>query len=178
MIKYILIDKTNLAYAVKIQQEIFPNYSAKSNYMDAINNDTSNLYWLLYVADDCVGISGFYHYDIDKKSAWLGWFGILNKHRNKGYGTMAFNAFIMQAKTKGYKYIRLYTDMLNNEATIKFYEKKGMIFEVYQNKEDETDSYLPILIFSKSLDDREVPRWNNKFIDLKTQIKRQTIKKS
>lgn len=65
--------------------------------------------------------------------AWLSWFGVLEKHGNKGYGSIIFDFFEKTAKDKGYLSIRVYTYNEFN-VVIKLYTKKGMIKENYNNE--------------------------------------------
>ena len=58
----------------------------------------------------------------------------------------------------------------------KLYEKMGMSKEYYENKEDKTDDIGKILIYSKSLTEKKVLPWNNKFINYKAQKEKEEIK--
>lgn len=60
-------------------------------------------------------------------SAWLGWFGILEKYRRRGYGSLALEMFEAEARKRGYLFARLYTGRFHNDAAKAFYEINGYI---------------------------------------------------
>ena len=173
MLLYYEITNENLDIAINIQNTIFPDYSAKVNYIEAIKKITNNKYYLLSDGREYVGITGIYSYIIDPESAWLGWFGILEEYRNKGYGRQALLIYEKMAMEKGYRYARLYTDKYDNDMALHFYRSNDYIFEDYLNEEDSASLRFPILIGSKALDGSKVEPWNNRNIELTEQIKKQ-----
>ncbi len=175
MLLYYEITSENLDIAMDIQNTIFPDYSAKVNYIEAIEGITNNKYYLLTNGKDYVGVIGIYTCIIDPESAWLGWFGILEKYRNKGYGREALLIFEKMARERGCRYARLYTDKYDNELALRFYRLNDYIFEDYVNEEDSASLNYPILIGSKALDGSKVEPWNDRSIELTEQIEKQKI---
>jgi RimJ/RimL family protein N-acetyltransferase len=107
------IDKDNLELACKIQNEIFPKEDARQNYIEQINKASYRKeidYYIVYNGNTPIGVTGIYSYPEYSNIAWLGWFGILEKFRNNGYGSIALDKTIELAKVKGYREFRLYTD--------------------------------------------------------------------
>lgn len=173
MLKYHVITNENYEIALEIQNKIFPKYSAKTNYLEAIENITSNVYYLLFNGIEYVGVSGVYSYNIDPKSAWLGWFGIIEKYRKQGYGSEALLQFEKTARENGYKFTRLYTDKYNNDMALNFYKKRGYSFEDYVNIDDEASLDFPIMIGSKALEDDKIEPWNDRNIEFTEQLTKQ-----
>jgi len=166
------IDKDNLELACKIQNEIFPKEDARQNYIEQINKASYRKeidYYIVYNGNTPIGVTGIYSYPEYSNIAWLGWFGILEKFRNNGYGSIALDKTIELAKVKGYREFRLYTD---EYATIahKLYASRGLIKELYDNPNDK-DKYIDakIYIYSKNLDNSPISKWNNKLLGLKEQ---------
>ena len=88
-IKYEKLTYDNLDIATKIQNEIFPEEDGRTNYIEAIEKDSYRKemeYYIAYVNDKPVGVTGLYVYHEYPTDAWLGWFGVLEKYRNHGYG--------------------------------------------------------------------------------------------
>lgn len=125
------------------------------------------------------GVTGIYAYHEYPKDAWLGWYGILPKFRNEGYGSLVFDKTVELAKTKGYESLRLYSDETFAYAH-RLYAKKGMIKEVYDNPNDK-DPYEPegliTYIFSMSLINKPIDKWNNKLLGLKEQGIKENVKR-
>ena len=135
-------------------------------------------YKIVYLEDEPIGITGIYSYKEYPNDAWLGWFGILSKFRNRGYGKIVLEKSIELAKSKGYKTFRLYTDEYAVEAH-KLYEKIGMIKESYSRDDDKDEYFIAdIYIYSKSLNDEKLELWNNKFLGLKEQGERKIFIKN
>lgn len=170
--KFERIDIDNLELACKIQNEIFPEEDGRQNFVEQINKDPYRKeqdYYIVYVNDTPVGVTGIYSYHEYPESAWLGWFGILEKYRHNGYGKMALDKTIELAKEKQYTRFRLYTDEFATDAH-KLYESRGLIKEEYDNPDDK-DNYIDarIFIYSKSLNAEPLEKWNNKILGLKEQ---------
>lgn len=173
MLKQVKITKDNLLQALQIQAILFPEYDARVNYLESINGITKNEYFLLSDGQSYIGVSGIYDYQIDQKSAWLGWFGILPDYRRKHYGSEALKLFESLARERGYWFARLYTDQDNNDIAITFYESNGYSKEAYCNPSDSASMKYKVFIFSKSLVNAAVPKWDNKNIDLTSQTSKQ-----
>ncbi len=168
------ITRENLQIAIDVQNEIFPLEDGTKNFIDCISKNPYRKeldFYLVYFKDTPIGVTGIYSYNEYPDAAWLGWFGVLSKERNKGYGSIIFDKTEELARQKGYKSLRLYTDDTFLEAH-RLYHKKGMIKEIYDNPDD-IDSYGPegvnTYIFSKSLNDEKVSLWDNKILGLKEQ---------
>jgi len=174
------ITEDNLKLACKIQNEIFPKENAKANYLEQINNDSSKKemdYNIVYLDDNPIGITGLYSYNEYPLDAWLGWFGILNSFRNKGYGRLVLRKTIEMAKDKGYKNIRIYTDEFATKAQ-HLYESEGFIKESYDREDDKDEFFIAkVYIYSKSLNNRQIDLWNNKIIWLKEQGRKEQLYK-
>ena len=84
----------------------------KNNYILSLKKDSKCHYYLIYDNNICVGITGIYAYEKDNINAWLGFFGIKEEFRNKGYGKFALELTEEYAKDMGYKIMRLFTDIL------------------------------------------------------------------
>lgn len=118
--KLIKITEKNIEYAIRIQNELFPDEDGRTNFEESLEADFDYDYYLLY-DKTCAGIIGLYNFGEDKDSAWLGWFAIKKEFRRKGYGSEALKAFEEMAIEKGYRFARLYTGAENNDVTIAFY---------------------------------------------------------
>jgi hypothetical protein len=80
------INNDNLELACKIQNEIFPEEDARENFLEQIRKDPYRKemdYKIVYIDDIPIGVTGIYSYHEYPNDAWLGWFGIVNKYRNK-----------------------------------------------------------------------------------------------
>lgn len=175
--KLIKVDFSNYKTAIEIQHNIFPNEDGTLNILASLDRnlfiektginyiDDHVKYYLAKKDSKYVGITGLYNYDDDNENAWIAWYGILPECRNKGLGDELLKATISLAKTNGFKYIRLYADILENTEAIKLYEKNGFIKEKYTGEKLNYDCW----VFSKSLSDEEVTLWNNKNLFLSGQ---------
>lgn len=162
-----ILSRENLDIAIKIQHDIFPLENGSEDLKEAINGVLPNhqffqKYWLAKVNDEYIGICGLYSYKFAPKDAWLGWFGVVDHARGKGYATKILEFPMQQAKKFGFETLRLYTDEEDNSNAIKLYDKFGMISEIYDNPEDVHFEISRTLIFSKSLTDKATTLWNNK----------------
>ena len=174
------ITNKNLELACKVQNEIFPNEDARQNYIEQINNDPYRKemdYCIVYLGTTPIGVTGIYSYNEYPDDAWLGWFGILERYRKLGYGGRVLDLTINIAKEKGYKTFRLYTDEYAKSAH-KLYESRGLIKEPYDRYDDKDEFFIAdIYIYSISLTKDKVELWNNKFLGLKEQGKKENLYK-
>ena len=168
-----LITKENFNYALKLQNEIFPEYNGKNNYLDSLKDNSKIKFYLIYVNDLCVGITGIYSYKDDRDNAWLGFFGIKEEYRNKGYGKLALKLTEEYAIKFDFKFMRLFTDKLDNDLAINFYKGMGYEFEDYSCKEESANDKFLVVIGSKSLTGLKLEKWNNKFLNITKQISKQ-----
>lgn len=174
-LKYIEIDSNNLNLAVEIQNKIFPLEDGRRNYIEGITNDSYRKEMVNYIVYDDknpIGVVGLYSYNEYPDDAWLSWFGVLDKYRNKGKGSEIFNFFESLAIRKNYSSIRVYT---SNEfdIAIRLYEKKGMIKEFYKNELESEEINNETIIYSKSLTKQKTQKWNNKFLGLTAQSEKE-----
>lgn len=170
------INCNNLELACKIQNEIFPEEDGRQNFIEQIEKNPYRKeqdYYIVYFAEEPIGVTGIYSYHEYPENAWLGWFGILEKHRKKGYGGIVLDKTIELAKEKGYTKFRLYTDEYAKSAH-KLYKSRGLIEELYDNKNDK-DKYIDaeIYIYSLSLTEDSIDLWNNKILGLKEQSEKE-----
>ena len=178
-IKFVVITKDNLELACKIQNTIFKE-DARENFIEQINKDPYRKeleYYIVYLKDKPIGVTGVYAYHEYPDTGWLGWFGILKEYRQNGYGGIVLDKTIELVRKKGYKEFRLYTDEFATSAH-KLYESRGLIKELYDNPDDK-DEYFDgkIYIYSISLTDKKIDLWNNKIIGLKGQGKKEYLYK-
>ncbi len=180
MMRFERITHKNLELACKIQNEIFPDEDARENYIEQINKDPYRKeidYKIVYINDEPIGVTGIYSYNEYPNDAWLGWFGILTKYRSNGYGKETLEKTIELAKEKGYKNFRLYTDEYAKEAH-RLYEKLGFTREPYDRDDDKDEFFIAdIYIYSKSLTNKKVELWDNKFLGLKEQGEKENMYK-
>ena len=171
------VDFSNYKIAIEIQHNIFPNEDGTINILASLDRDLfiertginylddHVKYYLAEKDSKYVGITGLYNYNDDTLNAWIAWYGILPEYRNKGLGDELLKMTISLARDNGFKYIRLYTDILENAEAIKLYEKNGFIKEKYLGEKLDYDCW----VFSKSLSGEEVTLWNNKNLFLSGQ---------
>ena len=178
--KFERITYDNLELACQMQNEIFPLEDARENFIEQIKKDPYRKemdYRIVYVNDEPVGITGIYAYHEYPDDAWLGWFGVLEKYRGKGYGTQILNKTIDRAQQEGYKNFRLYTDEDAKDAH-RLYEKAGLIKEIYDREDDRSGYFdVEIYIYSKSLTNTKVELWNNRLLGLKEQGEKEMLYK-
>ena len=169
------VNKENLEIAVQIQNEIFPLEDGRANFIEGIDNNPYRkemINFIIYEKKEPIGVVGLYSYNEYPNDAWLSWFGILEKFRNKGYGLLSFDFFESLAKEKGYLSIRVYTSS-EFDVAIKLYQNKKMISERYNNKLECAEINEETIIFSKSLTNKKIDLWNNKYLELTSQIEKE-----
>ena len=174
------LNKYNIDKVIDLQKEIFPLEYAKYDFIDSINNSFPNYfsmikYYAVYKKNNLIGICGIYSYTEYPNDAWLGWFGVIEKERRRGYGTKILEFVFDEAKKMGFENLRLYTDEIDNAIAVKLYEKFGMTREYYNNLNDKHYEVGKTLIFSKNLKGNKIPLWNNKYLYLDQHDKRNNI---
>lgn len=179
-IRFIKITNENLELACEIQNSIFPEEDARENFIEQVNKDPYRKeldYYIVYIDENPIGVTGIYAYHEYPDDAWLGWFGILKEYRHNGYGGAVLDKTIELAREKGYKNFRLYTDEYAKSAH-KLYESRGLIGELYDNQDDKIEGFDgDIYVYSISLIGEEIDLWNNKVLGLKEQGKKQDLYK-
>lgn len=174
-LRYEEVTLDNLEIAVEVQNKIFPGEDGRQNYIEGINNDPYRkemTNYIVYLDKTPIGAVGLYSYNEYPKSAWLSWFGVLEEYRNHGYGSLIFDFFSELAYKKGYTSIRVYTDDEFDKA-IKLYKNKSMEREDYHNELESDYINSTTIIFSKSLVNKKVEKWNNKFLGLTAQSEKE-----
>ncbi len=171
--EYIRINRENLMDACKIQLNLFPNSSAYFHYINQLDKDENNAYYLVKDKDKYIGITGVYtEGSIETTdSLWLGWFGVLPKYRSRGYGRKILEDTINHAKELAKKYpnikfFRLYTSERDN-ATAQALYRSVMEYIEYYNNTDDINYDGTCLIYTISFYGDEIVPWNNKNIHLK-----------
>lgn len=170
MLSFELLSKNNLAEALDVQRAIFPGEDAEINFLESIGavpkDRDVHLHWLVRSdSGEAIGVVGLYSYYEYKGDAWLGWFGVLPRFRGQGLARRAFEFFEEEARKRGFKNVRLYTDEDSNHDAVGFYKHLGMTAEPYSRN----PPYERTLIFSKSLAGGKAPAWNNKELYLDKQ---------
>lgn len=173
MLKLEIVTELNIDNALEVQKEIFPEYSGKNNYIGSLNEDSKNIFFLIFDDKACVGISGIYYFKNDFDSAWLAFFGILEPFRKKGFGKAALKLTEEYAKKLNFKYMRLFTDKENNDKAINFYKKNKYKFEDYDCPLEPLKDHFSVVIGSKAIAKHKLTLWNNKFINISKQTKKQ-----
>ena len=123
----------------EIQRKIFPNEDfTKACFSDAVLFPylRCKIYFLVYDNNELIGITGMYEYNDYSDEAWLGWFGVVPEHRNKGYGRQILLDGIESLRKLKYKYLRLYTDINDNFEACKLYHDLGFKHECYYKEND------------------------------------------
>lgn len=155
--KYVEITNNNIELATNVQMSIFPKESAYEHFKNTIENPKDyNKYFLVYDTDQIIGITGHYSNENIYKtnSIWLGWFGVINEFRKKGYGEKILLDTIDMVKNLSekypIKYFRLYTSERDDRLAQPLYNKIMDIKEYYMNDND-VNYDGTCVIFSKSL---------------------------
>ena len=123
-----LVDKSNVDLAIKIQNEIFPEEDGQEELLEAVKSGKSKRmsllkYWICYSDTKPIGICGITQYADYPDDAWLGWYGVRKEHRRQGFGRKMFEYVKSLAYQMGYKHLRLYTDEQDNKIAIITYKK-------------------------------------------------------
>ena len=173
--KLVLVDHANYKEAIKIQNQIFPDEDGTINILASLDRDTFIRktgidyiddyvkYYIAYDNGEAIGITGLYCYD--DESAWHAWFGVLPDKRRRSYGRRILEETMRMAKRRGFKTMRLYTDIVGNADAVRLYEKLGFVGEKYSAEKLPYDCW----IYSKSLYDEKAAPWGNKNLELSHQ---------
>ncbi|MCL2888499.1 MAG: GNAT family N-acetyltransferase [Elusimicrobia bacterium] len=168
--------RENFETAVAVQRQIFPREDGKQNFLDSLKNGPARGYgvWLIKLKDECIGVIGLYHYPDYPEDAWGGWGGITEQNRGKGYGTAMMDFIENEAKERGFKNFRFFTDDVDNKNILNISKKRGVMVELYSNPDDYYAAAVGnIVIVSKSLSAEPVQPWGNKYLGLKELGKKQ-----
>lgn len=174
-IQFELLSQKNLNEVAFIQYEIFKNNWC--GYCDLLQEvkerktkpkDALPVTYAIKYKHKIVGIIGLNELKQYPQTIWLNWFGIMPSYRRKGIGTHALFKIINLARTYNKKEFRLITYKVWNVQAQSIYQKTMQRFEDYTNADDwqYAIQYGKPMIFSSSLVDKRVSKWNNKFVDL------------
>ena len=169
----VLVKKEEFYKAQEILSKLFPAIDESKFEFENEIGKVKNEYYFIVEEKQTIGVLNAYCYDYSPKDRWLGWFGIMEKYRNKRFGSKALSLFENNSKERNFSHTRVFTDKFENDKAIAFYEKNGYQKEDYFSTEDVASSYYKILIFSKNLVGLEVEKWNGKNINLTLELKKQ-----
>lgn len=167
MLTFKQLNESNFQIISVLCSQVFPDdfRLAAENFKQSISgkHDYKELvYWIGCAKEKPVGFCGFYAFNDYPEDAFLGWFGVLQQERQKGYGKQIYDYAASFARNKGFTHLRLYTSKVHNKSAVKFYTKYGLTQEAYINKADEVSKSDNILVFSDNLCGNSVVPWNNK----------------
>lgn len=175
-LEFKIVDFSNAVKAIKVQRGIFEedgllNILASLDY--ELFKSLTNLpypndhvkYYLAYLKDTPIAITGLYYYPNYQDEMWLAWFGVLPDYQGKGYGKDVLKWSINKSLSEGKRVLRLYTDESAMSKAVNLYKSFGFIGEKYTGEKLDYNCY----IYSKSLIGDKVELWNNKFLGLEDQ---------
>jgi GNAT superfamily N-acetyltransferase len=167
VLKYEPVQKSNVLQAIAIQNSIFPEENGAFDILSSLNktlflevypefhDNITSMYWLPCLSGDPVGIVGFYQYDDNPSEIWVGWYGVLEKYRGKGFGGEILDFAEKKATEMGIKILRLHTDSKTNATAVKLYEKRGFVGLQYEASA--SGVIVDDLIYSKALGNYKIP---------------------
>ena len=162
-IKFEKMNEVNKSIMIEIKRQLFPESNSEEDYTFAEHNPEFSEYFLVYCDDMPCAITGWYDFDKRKVDAFMGWYGVLPKFRNKGIGSKVFDETVKIVKAKNYPYFRLYTDVVVNKESVALYQKKGMIMEKYE-ADDAIGKNGNFVVFTLPLKNKHEP-WNNRLLN-------------
>lgn len=164
---YELVTKENLKNAFLIQKAIWKDFPDASHFVTAITTkDNFFKYFIVMDEGNEIGITGIYPELDGKDTIWLGWFGVKEEYRSRGYGRQILLDTIEMCKKSPYKYFRLYTSEKYDNLAQPLYKKIMQTVEPYNNPNDENYENST-LIYSYSLKNHKIELWENKYIGIK-----------
>lgn len=169
------IERGDIGTIIRVWRELFPSETLYTGfrgmncfeYSFEPGNVGNHRYYLYYDRGEVVGMSGTYdepHEQGPHRSAWLGWFGVLGKYRNRGYGRRIVRFFEDEARRCGYAFCRVYTEDSPDNEAISFYEKCGYTFEKYDGAVPADCDVDGVLVGSKALGAVPLVPWANREI--------------
>lgn len=172
MLKQVPVNVYNIHLIKRLWKNIFPKETMYYGFegldcfsYSLVPNNIGNHRYYIYFDDEIpVGISGLYEEpdELPKESAWLGWFGVVEEYRNKGYGKQIIQFFENEAKKYGYKFCRIYTEDSPDNKAVDFYKKLGYTFEKYDREVPKDYEVEKIQVCSKSICEEPLKLWNNR----------------
>lgn len=97
---------------------------------------------------------------------WIAWCGFLPEFESDEANIMSFHFLEENAKKLGYETLRIYNDSIADKKVNKSLEKYATLKEEYTNEKDMYYHVGKTIIYSKSLTDKPVQKWNNKSLYL------------
>jgi len=178
-IKLQQLNKKNLKNIAKIQYEIFEESQSVGycDYLEELKNngkvgdDFARSYLILY-KNKPAGVIGLIQYAKYPEDIFLNWFGVLPEYRDKGIGTNALLQIIKMARNYNVKNFRLFSYALWHKVAQNIYRKTMQLEEAYTNKKDNLilEKMGKTLVYSTSLIDKVSSKWNNKYLNLTSEI--------
>lgn len=168
-LKFEELTKENIKTAARVEYEIFPKSSAYSVYKAKVTGERNDFYvsYIAYFEEKPIGVIGLYELPGYPDTVWLSWFGLIKEYRKMGFGKQMWDFIVEIAKKKQRKFLRLYTFEIDNAEAQKFYKRNMDLEEYYFNEKEHQDIFQgKPKIFSKSLCDKKVEPWNNKFVNI------------
>lgn len=168
-LKFEELTKENIKTAARVEYEIFPKSSAYSVYKAKVTGERNDFYvsYIAYFEEKPIGVIGLYELPGYPDTVWLSWFGLIEEYRKMGFGKQMWDFIVEIAKKNQRKFLRLYTFEIDNAEAQKFYKRNMDLEEYYFNEKEHQDIFQgKPKIFSKSLCDKKVEPWNNKFVNI------------
>lgn len=180
-LKFEEINKKNVKMAGLINYILF-NESKNcgySDYLDEIKNKkrfkkkSLPLTYLVYYKDIPVGIIGLFEVEGYPNDIWLNWFGVLEEYRCKGIGKSMLFRLLRIAQAYNRDNFRLNTYATFNKEAQYVYRSIMDICEPYMNEQEDKFHIKEghCLIYSSSLTPKSISKWDNKFMNLKSENK-------
>lgn len=165
-LKYVKVQNDNIDTAYNIQKSLWPDYPDYNNFIDKVNNySKTNVDFIVYLENTPVGITGIYVEDIDDKSLWLDWYGVIPEYRRKGIGKQILLDTIEYCKNlNNYDYLRIDTTYYEGRPAILLYDKM-MTFKESYTIEDTENTNNNWIIYTYSLHGKK-ELWNNRYLGL------------
>lgn len=168
-----VVDFKNAKVAIEIQRTIFEE-DGMLNILASLDRelfiektginyiDDHVKYYLAYLNNIPVGITGLYYYPGYENEMWLAWFGVLKEYRNLKIGTKILKWSMNYALESGRNILRLYTDIKENATAIILYKKLGFSGVKYDSELLGYDCH----IFSKNLQKDSPEPWDGRNLNL------------
>ena len=172
MLKLEVVTELTVNKALELQNEIFPGKNGSANYIGSLNDDSKNIFFIIYDDNTIIGITGLYYYKYDLESAWLAFFGLKDEFRHKGYGKKTLKLSKEYAKKLNFKFLRVLIDNEDKE-TYAFYKKNHFKFEQYNCSSEPLKDEINYNIGSIKISHQKLKLWDNKFINVSKQVKKQ-----
>lgn len=159
------LDKNNVEKAIDLAVRIFGENQASviENELKAAlgiepfrSTATKNMlldqieYFIGYVGDEMIGITGNYTIVDHPKDLWLGWTGILPEHQGLKYGQKLISHAFSAHETTDIETLRIWTTLSPiYDGARHVYNTMGFSEEIYEPSAE--DAAKMIVVFSKSL---------------------------